>query len=291
MKTMIKPVIEHEVLSLITDISYTNVPAWYGATRKNLMMDIIAPKVRTPEKKYPLLLWFCGGAFRVVNKSVWLPEMTYFAEQGFIVASAEYRTSSDGCWEDFLADGRAAVRFLKAHASDYCIDPDRIAVMGESGGGTMASLLGVTGEINGFDQGDFLNVSCKVNAVVDVYGLVNMCSDMTEDYAEPSADVPPWCLEDFLGIGYTEETAKKASAISYVNAQTVPFLILHGTEDQAVPVSQSVEFYELLQKYGVKSDLYLLEGAVHGADDFYQVKVKELIVNWLKDVFGISRTA
>lgn len=147
---------EHEVLSLINDIAFTCVQAWYNTTRKNLMMSIICPKNRDDHEAMPLIIWVCGGAFRVVDRAVWVPEMMYFARRGYIVASVEYRTSSEAVFPGALCDVKAAIRYLRAHAKDYCIDPERVVIMGESAGGTIASLAGVTGGCRKFDDGDFL---------------------------------------------------------------------------------------------------------------------------------------
>ena len=285
MRKTIKPAMDHEVLSLITDVAFSSVPYWYGATRRNLMMDIIAPKVRTADRKMPLLVWFCGGGYRMVDKSVWLPEMVKYAEAGFVVASPSYRTANESAFPDMLIDGKAAIRYLRAHAEDYCIDPDRVAVMGESGGGTMASLIGTTGGIEEFDRGDFTEMSSAVQAVVDYYGIVD---EVHDPYTVTGPDVPPWMLQDFLGIDYTEEMAERASAIHYVSEQTPPFLIFHGSADEAVPVVQSERFYEKLTEKGVDADLYLLEGAIHGEDSFYQKEVTDIILKWLKEKLGID---
>lgn len=281
MKETVKVEIKHEVLSLITGLAYTRVPSWYGSTMRDLKMDIIVPKVRTKDKKLPLILWFCGGAYRVMDRSVWMPEMMYFARRGFIVASAEYRTSNEATFPEPLIDGKAAVRYLKAHADDFCIDPDRICVMGESAGGTMASLIGVTGGNREFDQGEYLDVDSSVQAVVDLYGLVDL-PEISLDGAGANDDVPPWTLKDYLGVECSEEDMKRASAIIYVNEKTPPFFILHGTADTTVPIAQSESFYEKLCEKGVDADLYIIEGAAHGTDYFYQEQIKEKILGFLK---------
>lgn len=282
MKTVIKKDVKREVLSLITDISYSCVPAWYGCTMRNLKMDIITPKVRENHEKCPLVVWFCGGAFRVVDKSVWMPEMMSFARKGYVVASVEYRTSNEAKFPASLIDAKAAIRFLKAHAEEFCIDTDRIAVMGESAGGTMASLVGLTADKKEFDQGDFLEYDSSVNAVIDFYGLIDLNIDLGD---EGTDDVPPWMLKDYLGLKYTKEDAEKASALTYVTEQAPPVMILHGGEDVVVSMSQSEAFYEKLQEKGVDTDLLILEGAYHGDDGFYQEDVLSTVDEFLQRAF------
>lgn len=146
MKSSIKIKKTKEVISLITGIAFSNVPCWYDAARRDLQMDLIVPKNRKNHAKCPAVIWICGGAYMVVNHSVWLPEMIRFARAGYVVASIEYRTSNEAQFPAQLVDVKAAVRYLKAHSEQYCIDPDRIFVMGESAGGTMACLIGATAD-------------------------------------------------------------------------------------------------------------------------------------------------
>lgn len=281
MKEIISKNVKHEVLSFIPNISYSCVPSWYGSTMRDLKMDIIAPKQREGHEKCPLIVWFCGGAFRVVDRSVWLPEMMYFAREGYIVASVEYSTSNETIFPQPLIDGKAAIRYLKAHADQFCIDTEKICVMGESAGGTMACLIGLTAGKQEFEQGDFLEFDSSVNAVVDFYGLV----DLTEEISfVANDDVPPWTLQDYLGVHYTEAAAIKASAITYVTETAPPFMILHGEEDTTVPITQSEAFYEKLQEKGVDSTFYLLKNAGHGDDGFYQNNVLETVNQFLKRV-------
>ena len=216
-----------------------------------------------------------------MDKSVWLPELMTYARHGFIIASPEYRTVGESGFPGCMIDGKAAIRYLKAHAEEYGIDVNRIAVMGESGGGTIASLIGTTGGIDEFEKGDFLQYDSRVNAVIDYYGIVDMNNSPVR---VTGRDVPPWILEDFLEIDYSKDDAAKASAINYVTENTPPFLIFHGSEDQAVPTVQSERLYEKLQEKGVESDLYILDGAMHGEDAFYQNEIAEIVENWLRKV-------
>lgn len=278
MKQVLSVKAKNEVLSLITGISYSCVPAWFGSTVRDLRMDVIAPKVRENHSRCPAILWICGGAYRVVDRSVWLPELLYFARRGYVVASIEYRTTNESGFPAQLVDAKAAVRYLKAHAERFCIDPERICVMGESAGGTIASLLGVTGDIKMYDKGDFLEQSSNVRAVVDFYGPVNFNGDALNT----REDIPSWATQDFLGSGYGKEDAEKASAVTYVCSQSPPFLILHGNGDELVPISQSEELYEKLQQQGVTAEYYILDGVGHGADEFYQEEVLEKIIRFLE---------
>lgn len=280
MKEMLKIQQKQEVLSLVTGITFANVPSWYGATRRDLRMDLIIPKQRVGHKPYPAIVWICGGAYMVVDHSVWMPEMVRFARAGYVVASIEYRTSNEAQFPAQLIDVKAAVRYLRAHASEFCIDPEHIFVMGESAGGTMACLLGTTGGMSEFDCGDNLNFSSRVQGVVDFYGLteVNPMSCIT------GGAVPPWTLDAFLGLTKQEENTWLASAVNHVDRDTPPFMILHGSEDTVVPLAQSQRLYDVLQEKGIKTEFLILEDAIHGDDRFYQDEMVERILVFLEGI-------
>lgn len=281
MKKIIKADAKREVLSLITNIAFADVPTWYGATRRNLHMNVIRPKVVEGHKKLPLIVWICGGAYRMVDNAVWLPEMMYFARKGYIVAGIEYRTVTEAGFPAQLIDVKSAIRYLKAHADLYCIDKEHVYVMGESAGGTMASLAGVTGGCQEFDQGDYLEETSQVNAVVDFYGIVD--TQAVQALYTGNRDLPAWVMEDFIGPNFTPEQAQKASAIHYVNDQTPPFFILHGTADEAVNIEQSEMMYRVLKEHNVEAEFFVLEGAGHGADAFYQDEILEEVEAFLRD--------
>ena len=282
---------KREVLSLVTDVTFANIPCWYGASRRDLKMDLIVPKNRTGHADCPAIVWICGGAYRVVNRAVWLPEMMRFARAGYVVASIEYRTSSEAIFPAQLIDVKAAVRFLRAHAKAFCVDSDKIYAMGESAGGTMASLLGVTGDQKEFDQGDHLDQSSAVQGVVDYYGVVDLSGASAERdrgaaAANQSNDVPYFAFEEFLGVGYGKAEAEKASAIRYISEKTPPFMILHGTKDAVVPMAQSEALYAALQKKGVPCEFAVVEGAAHGDDLFYQDEMTDRIISFLNRLSG-----
>jgi acetyl esterase/lipase len=282
---------KREVLSLITDITFSNVSCWYDASRRDLKMDLILPKNRTAHSACPTIVWICGGAYRVVNRSVWLPEMMRFARAGYVVASIEYRTSNEAIFPAQLIDVKSAVRFLRAHAKEYCVDPGKIFALGESAGGTMASLLGVTGNQKELDQGDHLDQTSAVQGVVDYYGVVDLSDASAEKdrklaSANQSNDVPYFAFEEFLGVGYGKAEADKASAIQYVSEETPPFMILHGTEDAVVPMAQSEKLYNTLQKAGIPCEIAVVEGAAHGDDLFYQDEMTDLVLSFLDRLSG-----
>ena len=277
---------KREALALIPAVAFANVPCWYDCSRRDLKMDLIVPKSRKGHALCPAIVWICGGAYRVVNRSVWLPEMIRFARAGYVVASIEYRTGNEAVFPAQLTDVKSAVRFLRAHAKEFCVDPDRIFAMGESAGGTMASLLGVTGEWKEFDQGDHLDQSSAVQGVADYYGVVDLSDASAERDRMTAAenhsnDVPYFAFEEFLGVGYGKTEADQASAIRYVSEKTPPFMILHGTKDAVVPMAQSEKLYDALQRKGIPCEFMVIEDAAHGDDLFYQDEVTDRVISFL----------
>ena len=273
MKQLIRAEKQHEALSLITQIAYANVSSWYNCSRRDLYMDLIVPKNMEGHEKMPAIVWVCGGAFRVVDRSVWIPELLYFARAGYVVASVDYRTCNEAFFPQPLMDIKAAIRYLKAHSAEYCIDPDRIFIMGESAGGTLAALAGTTAGKKEYEVGEYLEFDSRVAGVVDFYGITSFTES---PYVIPDLTV------NFLGADYSEETAEAASAVCQADENTPPFLILHGAGDSRVPLKQSEVLYEKLLEKGINTELWILEDAAHGADLFYQDEVLDRVIQFLE---------
>ena len=270
-----------EVLILAENITYSRVGDWYDLTWQDLKLDIICPKNRAGHAPQPCLVWICGGAFITERKDIWAPEMMYFAERGVTVALVDYRTSDKASFPAGLIDIKTAIRYLRAHASDFCINPGRMFVMGESAGGSLASLTGVTSGIPEFDRGEWTEFSSSVTGAIDIYGLVDLAI-LRQGGVENEA-VPSWQMTAYLG-NHPEDSIEKGSAVNYVGKDTCPFLILHGTADDTVPPAQSETFYEKLVSCGVRADFYAIEGAGHGDELLYQDEVKELILDFIRTV-------
>ena len=271
-----------ELLVLITNIAYADVPGWWGSSRKNLHMNLIVPKERENGQKRPTVVFICGGAFLDVDNAVWLPEMLYFARRGYNAVTIEYRTSNEYSFPAPLCDVKAAIRFLKAHQEEYGINPEQIFIMGESAGGALASLAGLTAQKKEYDTGDFLEYDSSVCGVVDFYGVSKVSMEKTDVNTHP--DLPYWINDAYMGIGYTKEMADESSAVCQVTKDAPPFMILHGDADDMVDISNSEELYEALLEKGVDATYLVLEGAGHADPMFYQDEISERIYQFMEKI-------
>lgn len=266
------------VLSQISGIPYKIVPHWYGTTARPLYLDLILPKL--PERRHalPVLVWLCGGAFAVMDRCVWLPTLMDYARVGYAVASVDYRTAPQDPYPAAVEDVRAAIRWLRAHADQFGLDPDRIAAMGESAGGYLALMTALGG--GGFDTGEHLDFAGPVQAVVDYYGVADFALRGSDEGCNHQV------VDQFLGGDLSRKRLERLACRNLIRPDSPPMLILHGSADPLVPVEGSIALYEALQAAGVPSDLILLDGAGHGEDAFYQPEIRSLILSFLQDCLG-----
>jgi len=231
-----------------------------GHARQKL--DLYLP----PEgRNLPLIVWVHGGAFKIGDKRDPLP-LEYLA-QGYALASINYWLSQHALFPAQIEDCKAAVRWLRAHAQEFGLDPQRFAAWGPSAGGHLAAMLGVTGDVDEFETGENLDVSSRVQAVVDYYGptdFLQMDAHRTPDgMLHDPADSP----ESLLIGGSIQENPDKvarANPVTYVSADAPPFLIVHGDADPLVPHHQSVLLDAALRAAGVPVTFYTVAGGGHG---------------------------
>lgn len=278
MKTDITIELEQPLLVSVTDLTYKNYKC--AGTYKPLKMSLMIPRHRDENTARPLLIWVCGGGFESLDKDVWMPEMQYFARNGYSVASIEYRTHNLKPFPGLIEDAKEAVRYIRAHAKEYGIDPGRIAMMGESAGGYISSMVGVTGNTKEFDTGEYLEQSSEIQVVINIYGRTRQ----ERGWREKIEQGRPRNTTELLMNGKPEdipEVYRKATPSTYMRKGLPPFLILHGTDDKAVPIIQNDLFYEDLVQAGGDVDYYRVAGAGHGGPEFYQPKMKKIILDFM----------
>ena len=216
-------------------------------------LDLFFP--RAGEQPYPLVIYIHGGGWRNGSKTTggWYGDVTDdLLNRGYAVASIDYRLTPAAKWPAYIHDCKAAVRFLRANASKYNLDPNRVGTWGTSAGGHLVALLGTT-DASAKLEGDGGNPeqSSRVQAVVDFFGP----SDLTKMFRGGDRG------QETFGDA---EALKQASPIEYVSKDDPPFLIIQGDKDPLVPVEQSRMLHEKLKAAGVESTLVVVKDGVHG---------------------------
>jgi len=225
-------------------------------------LDLYLPKNGT---NLPLIINIHGGAFKMGSKAEGVP--AEYLAQGCAVASINYRLSRDAKFPAQIKDCKAAVRWLRAHAAEYRLDPNHFAAWGASAGGNLAALLGTTGDSQEFDVGENLDQSSRVQAVVDYFGPTDFLQmdahRLSDGMKHDPADSPE---SQVIGgaIQQNKEKTARANPINYISSNTPPFLICHGDADRMVPHHQSELLAAALEKAGVPVTFYTVPGAGHG---------------------------
>jgi acetyl esterase/lipase len=236
-------------------------------------LDIYFPE-KAAEQPQPLLIWIHGGGWSGGSKAG-VPYLQQLS-RGYIVASIEYRFSQKALFPAQIQDCQAAIRWLRAHAKKYNIDPDHIGVGGASAGGHLAALVGTSGGKKAFPPiGDDKDQSERVQAVCDIFGPADFWTVIKQaDEDKDVKNIFKWNNGDpyskLIGakLGEDKEKCEAVSPVHYVSKDNPPFLILHGDRDTLVPYAQSVELADLLRKAGVPATLQRLPGAGHGGPAF-----------------------
>lgn len=254
--------------------AFSDVP--YASISSAQKLDLYIPAGEGP---FPVVIIVHGGAFLMGDKAA--GDATTGIDQlltlGYAVASVNYRLSGEALAPAQIQDVKAAVRFLRANAGEYKLNPEKFGAWGGSAGGSLVSLLGTScgvEALEGPELGNPEQSSC-VQAVVDWFGPIDFLQMDTQftgtscPVTHDAADSP----ESLLVGGPIQENVEKANlvnAITYVSSDDPAFLIQHGTTDCNVPPQQSQVFYDaLVSALGEgKITLVFLDGAGHGGSQF-----------------------
>lgn len=252
--------------------TYKNVP--YASISPAQKMDIYLPAGTGP---FPVVVLIHGGAFRVGDKGGEASNAKALVAAGFASASINYRLSGEAKFPAQIRDCKAAVRFLRANAKKYHLDPNGIGSWGESAGGYLSAMLGTTAGIKELEGDDLGNPDypSRVKASVDWYGPINFLTMESEAAAlgftitTNSADSPE---SELMGAPVQTIPAKVANAnpTTFISTDDAAFFIQAGSMDRNIPYTQSLNFYNaLVPVIGSDHVSYeLLEGAGHGGPKF-----------------------
>jgi acetyl esterase/lipase len=253
------------------------------------------------QRPRPAVIWIHGGGWqggdaRSLAMQAWGSMdqlLARLAARGYVTVGVSYRLSGEVKFPAQIQDVKAAVRWLRANAQKYHIDPQRIAAWGESAGGQLASLLGTScgvSELEG-NTGNTGQSSC-VQAVIDWYGPIDFLQQPANQGA--AGTVPSSPEAALLGCALARcapELVRLSNATSFLDAGDPPFLVMHGDADTAVPMSQSRKFVDALQAKGVRAQLEIIPGANHvwmGASAAQADGILKTVFDFLDRSFGVT---
>lgn len=266
-----------------------------STTIRALHLSMLVPR---DDKLKPAIVYFPGGGFSSAAYNKFIQMRFALAKAGFIVAAAEYRVIPD-TYPALIQDAKAAIRYLRQHAKEYGIDSSKIGVLGDSAGGYVAQMLGMSNDEKEFDVGDFLEQSSNVQAVATLYGISNLLS-IGEGFSKEIQEVHSSnavtealllhgaAFRDFKGASINSNPSKAlaASPLGHVKGKKPPFLIMHGDSDTLVSPMQSKRLFDALKAKNSKVEYIVLKGANHGDEPWYQDEVINEVVRFFKQILG-----
>ena len=273
---------EDDVLgvNLTLDLNYAS----YDET--NLLMHLLLPQNELTDKPIPIIIYVPGSAWFKQNLGGSIPQIMKFVEQsGYAAAIVGYRPSTVAKSPAQLMDIKSSIRYLRANADAYNIDPRRVAIWGTSSGGHIASLVGLTEGIERFETKDNREESSSVKAVINFFGPTDFLrmDDFPSAIAHNEASSP----ESSVIGGPIQDPKNKSKVdeynpLSYIleDKEYPPFLIMHGDSDHLVPFNQSLILYEALRDANHSAEFYKLLGAGHG-NRFFTQQTMQIVLDFL----------
>jgi acetyl esterase/lipase len=256
------------------DITYCTVDG------VDLKLDLYFPKSLSGAT--PIVVFVHGGGWSAGDKSSGSggTDFPSLLDAGFIVGSVNYRLAPQYKFPAMIEDVKCAIRFLRSSASTYNINPDKIGVWGGSAGGHLVSLLGTSDKSAGWDVGQYLDQSSRVQAVVDMFGPADLTTSFSGAYQKIAQNV-------FGTTSFSDPIFKAASPVTYITPDDPPFLILQGDSDKTVPLSQSQEFNDKLAAGGVSTKLIIVKGGPHGLNSPGEVPSRTQLSQMIVDFFTL----
>ncbi len=272
----------------ITQRTYTNV-AYADKSTKN-MLDLYLPE--TGEGPFPLIIMIHGGAFKAGDKAMEATNAKYMIAKGYAVASINYRLSGEAIFPAQIHDVKAAIRYLRANAAKYALNPNKFATWGESAGAGLAALAGTSADVTTIEDLTMGNsgVSSRVQAVVDLFGPINFLTmnsqwttlGVTNGQDHDGASSPESQLVGGA-IQTMQDACNQYNPETYITMDDPAFFIQHGSVDVLIPYLQGKEFSErLIPIIGADKVVFeLLSGAGHGTNHFFTTTNMDKITTFL----------
>ena len=238
-----------------------------AANGQSLQGDLYLPPAG--ESNRPAVVLVFGGSWKSGDRTQQKAYGLALAKAGFVCLATDYRLSSEAHWPAQLCDVRVAIRWLRAHAADYAVDPRRIAVSGNSSGGHLALMAAATAagaDVGELDDRDWAAQSSEISAVCAFYPPTEL-TDLDRDSADDT-------VSQLLGPDKTRADAARASPLSHANTTFPPLLLISGGTDLRVPVSHSHRLQAALEASGNTVELHVFAQQGHAFDadrDFAQL--------------------
>lgn len=286
----------------VTDDAFRDID-YVGDGNRKQTLDLYLPTSPEHPDPAPLVIFVHGGGWNQGDKSAFderaggkmVAIVDFLRANGYAVAGVNYRLSDEATWPAPLHDLKAATRHLRAYAGAYGIDPARFAVAGESAGGQLAMMLGLTPNVADLDGPEGpRDVSTEFSAIVSYYGvsdLRTLPAERHEHNCPPQSMPGATTLEGrMLGVEPSQSEGallgSQASPIMYASAAAPPLMLLHGTSDCTVVDVQSIRMHQAMQASGGHSEL-LLNSANHAAAVFFSdPKLQTELLRFLDDAMG-----
>nr|MCU0375618.1 alpha/beta hydrolase [Chitinophagaceae bacterium] len=258
----------------VTTAEQTLKDVAYATGSSAQKMDIYIPSGTGP---FPVVVLIHGGAFKAGDKAMEANNAAKLVANGYVAVSINYRLSGEAVFPAGVHDAKAAIRFIRANASTYRINPDKIGTWGASAGGYFSAILGTSGGDAYLEGtvGNNLTASSKVQACIDWFGPINFSTMVAEGLALGfSSSYNVNNESQFLGVDANNPdnlaVVSKANPASYIDANDPPFWIQVGSADPLIPYTQSLNFYNALKSAlgDTKVGYELLSGAGHGGTQF-----------------------
>ncbi len=232
-------------------------------TGTELACAMLTPWNESPETPYPAIVFVQGSAWQFPDIYYELPQLSEFARAGYVVMTVTHRNCLDGHpFPAFLEDVKTAVRFLRANADTYHVDPERIGIWGTSSGGNTSMLVNMTGDDPRYNTGEYGEYSDSVRCAVQCFGPTDIKSLFDYHMAAGTDDTLARAL---AGERPYEEVAREMSPYQIAEAGKVypPLLMIQGNADPVVPWVQGEMMYEKLMETGADAQLICIDGAPH----------------------------
>jgi acetyl esterase/lipase len=259
-----------------------------GNTNPKQMVDLYLPKKRNSDKPLPVSVYIHGGGWSGGDRAGYYGAASKIVSSGdYAAVGVGYRLSGEAKWPAQIYDCKAAIRWIRGHAKEFNLDPDRICVQGGSAGGHLVTMLGVTEgvkELEG-DIGEFTNLSSRVTCVVNFCGP----SDLTEPLMQgEQAKTDDPVVVALIGGNLKDkmDVAKAASPLTYITKGAAPILTVHGSKDMRVNYNNATKLDAALQKAGASTLLLEVTDGGHGINGGAEMdkRVQQFIDLHLRDI-------